>query len=141
MKTFIKIAGILCLLSVFLTFPACGSDDDDDNDNPDNPGNLIGNWFEAPTDSVTESFISFRKDGTYLWDDSKSIETGKYVVSDGEIKFYFAEELGEHGYYPYKYEFKRGQLILIDYKYMGWVSVYERTKCTSLEECMEEYDY
>lgn len=141
MKTFIKIAGILCLLSVFLTFPACGSDDDDDNDNPDNPASLIGNWFEAPTDSVTESFISFRKDGTYLWDDSKSISEGKYVVSDGEIKFYFAEELGEHGYYPYKYEFKRGQLILIDYKYMGWVSVYERTKCTSLEECMEEYDY
>lgn len=41
MKTFIKIAGILCLLSVFLTFPACGSDDDDDNDNPDNPGILL----------------------------------------------------------------------------------------------------
>lgn len=138
MKTFIKIAGILCLLSVFLTFPACGSDDDDDNDNPDNPGNLIGNWFEAPTDSSLPSFISFRKDGTYLLDDSKSIEIGKYVVSEGEIDFYFDEELGEYGYSTYEYEFKRGQLILIDF---SGQSVYERTKCTSLKECMEEYDY
>lgn len=83
--------------------------------------------------------ISFRKDGTYLWDDSKSIETGKYVVSEGEIDFYFDEELGEYGYSTYEYEFKRGQLILIDFS--GSASIYERTKCTSLEECMEEYDY
>lgn len=63
----IKLFGVMLMtLLATLTFTACTSDDDDDNDNPDNPASLIGNWFEAPTDSVTESFISFRKDGTYL---------------------------------------------------------------------------
>lgn len=59
MKTFIKIAGILCLLSTFLTLPACSSDGDNEHTNPDIPREIVGNWIYD--DSREPEIYSFKK--------------------------------------------------------------------------------
>lgn len=115
MKTFIKIAGILCLLSVFLTFPACGSDDDDEPEIPtpekpstDKPsGNLqdkiLGSWISVDKPIYdNKSIITFGNDGTYRREcPFESIENGKYTLSMDYISFsspYYPEAWISYGF-------------------------------------------
>lgn len=115
MKTFIKIAGILCLLSVFLTFPACGSDDDDEPEipTPEKPSTdikdlILGNWHGLPADSALESILILKSDGSYheeyiINDLPKGVRSrdGSYRISDNILTLVeHPEEDGwEHSYY------------------------------------------
>lgn len=149
MKTFIKIAGILCLLSIFLTLPACGSDDDDDNKhrNPvDIPEEIVGNWVWLH--EIEPEFYSFKSNGDVIFQaalmDSDTDEwiyeyySGTYHIIGEKIIIIIEYDNGPYED-AYEYKIKNDKLILTELtgSSAGDSYTYNKTRYRSLEECLE----
>ncbi len=150
MKTFIKIAGILCLLSTFLTLPACGSDGDNEHTNPDIPREIVGNWIYD--DSREPEIYSFKKNGDVIfqsayidYDDEWVLEyiPGTYRISGKKLIITLEYDDGDYED-VYNYRIKNDKLTLNDESGSGSDDgsfiTYTRTSYESLEDYLEYED-
>ncbi len=150
MKTFIKIAGILCLLSTFLTLPACSSDGDNEHTNPDIPREIVGNWIYD--DSREPEIYSFKKNGDVIfqsayidYDDEWVLEyiPGTYRISGKKLIITLEYDDGDYED-VYNYRIKNDKLTLNDESGSGSDDgsfiTYTRTSYESLEDYLEYED-
>lgn len=150
MKTFIKIAGILCLLSTFLTLSACSSDGDNEHTNPDIPREIVGNWIYD--DSREPEIYSFKKNGDVIfqsayidYDDEWVLEyiPGTYRISGKKLIITLEYDDGDYED-VYNYRIKNDKLTLNDESGSGSDDgsfiTYTRTSYESLEDYLEYED-